>query len=220
MGVQEMILILMGSVGSGKGTIGGLLERSLGIPLLGTGELLREEIAKNSELGKEVQQYMNKGQLVPDEVMISVLTKKLDLLRKGCILDGFPRTLPQLKALEKYLGQHKKEIDGTFYLDIPDELAIERLSNRLNCTNCHRIYNVTTNSPQVTGICDTCGKALSTRADDQSQDTIRQRLKNFKMQTKPLIKELEQKKLLVYVDATRKPQEILADILKGYSVPK
>ena len=214
-----MIIILFGPQGSGKGTIGSMLESSLGIPLIGTGQLMREEISKGTDLGKEAEKYVAQGELVPTDIVIEVLTKKLDLMRKGCILDGFPRNEQQMRAFGKYLSRQAKEIDNVFLLDLPESISVERLSLRQVCSKCEKIYNVKTMPPKVTGICDKCGKALEKR-HDESEEAVKKRLDIFKKETLPVIHEFEKKGILVKIDASRKPQEILNDILKHYSLPQ
>ena len=214
-----MIIVLFGAPGAGKGTIGELMESSLGIPLIGTGELIRDEIAKGSEIGKEADKYVSKGELVPNDIMMDVLSKKLDLLRKGYILDGFPRTLQQLKLLDAYFESHGKEIDNAFFLTVRQEVAVDRLSTRLTCTKCGKVYNVKTNPPKVTGICDKCGKAIRPR-DDEAKEIVLQRMLSFQEQTMPVILELKKRKLLIEINAEAKPGEIIQEILKRYSLPK
>ena len=181
-------LLILGAPGSGKGTQAAVLIKDLGIPHLATGDLFRENLKNNTELGKLAKFYMDRGQLVPDDVTANMVADRLSRpdVAKGFILDGFPRTLPQAKALEQILAKLKRRILAVFYLKASDELIIRRLGARLICRQCQTPYNLQTMRPQREGICDKCGGELYQRDDDKAE-TVAARLKVYHTQTAPLI---------------------------------
>ena len=165
-----MVIIMLGAPGTGKGTVAGILQEKLGIKQVSTGDIFRKAINEKTPLGNEVAQYMEKGMLVPDEVVIKVVEERLNEpdLKNGVILDGFPRTKEQALELEKMLERNNKKVDMAINLTTPEEEIIERISNRRVCTNqeCKAVFNVTMNPPKQDGICDKCGSTLIQRKDD------------------------------------------------------
>ena len=183
--------IIFGAPGAGKGTYASRLQLKLGVDVIAMGDIFRELVKEKSELAYKIKSYMEKGALVPDDIVVEVLTAYLNKISggKGFILDGYPRTLEQAKKLA---GLTK--IDVIMQLDVPDWIILERLSNRRICKNCGTVYNVKFLKPKVEGICDKCGGSLYQRADDNI-DTIRNRLKVYQEQTSPLIAFYKEKKV-------------------------
>ena len=177
-------LIILGTPGSGKGTYATRLHSKLGIPAIATGDIFREMVEKQTPLAKEIKSYMSEGKLVPDDIAIEILTKRLkkDDCRKGFILDGYPRTIKQAEALDKIA-----KIDAVIRLIVPAWIIVERLSSRRVCKNCGQIFNVRFLKPKKEGVCDKCEGELYQRPDDKPK-VIRDRLKVYETQTQPLIK--------------------------------
>ena len=159
-----MIIIMLGAPGTGKGTVAGLLQEKLGIKQVSTGDIFRKNIKEQTELGKLAEQYISKGQLVPDDVTIKIVEDRLNEadVQNGIILDGFPRTVKQAEALDKILTEKGKKVDKVINLTTPEEEIIERIVNRRVCSNqeCKAVYNIVLNPPKVEGICDKCGSEL------------------------------------------------------------
>jgi len=210
---MKMKIVMLGPPGSGKGTYASRLTKMLGIPHISTGDMVREEIKAQTEIGKKIKEYNDRGELVPDEIIIKLLAERLKKAdaKKGFILDGFPRTLRQAEALEKI-----SEIDLVINLNVPDEIIIQRLSNRLICKRCGAIYNRLTLKPKVNGVCDVCGGELYQREDDKPE-VIRERLKVYKRSTEPLIEYYRRKGLLrdVYCNDLMTPPEVIVERIMG-----
>ena len=186
-----MKAIILGAPGAGKGTYASRLQQKLGVDVIATGDIFRELLKDDSELGKKVKGYVEKGMLVPDEVVLEVLKHRLSKIpkEKGFILDGYPRTLAQAKTLNEIT-----KIDVILQLNVPDWIIIERLSTRRICRNCGTVYNINYLKPKVEGICDKCGGQLYQRSDD-NPEVIKNRLQVYQEQTKPLIEYFAQKKI-------------------------
>jgi len=187
-----MKIVMLGPPGAGKGTYASRLTVKLGVPHISTGDMVREEIKKQTELGRRIKEYSDRGALVPDEIIIKLLAERLKKpdCDGGFILDGFPRTIRQAEALEKIA-----KIDLVINLNVPDEIIITRLSNRLICRECGAIYNLLTLKPKRDRICDKCGGPLYQREDDRPE-VIKERLGVYRRQTEPLIEYYERKGLL------------------------
>ncbi len=185
-----MNIVMLGAPGTGKGTAAKILAKKLNLPHISTGDMFREQIKNDTELGKEANEYISKGLLVPDELTIRIVKDRLSQqdTEKGIILDGFPRTLEQAQELTKILKEKGQKVDLVPELNIPDEVIIDRIVNRATCTNkeCGAIYNLKYKKPKEDGICDCCGSALSTRTDD-TEETVKQRLEVYKAKSKDLI---------------------------------
>ena len=189
-----MIIIMLGAPGTGKGTVAGILQEKLGIKQVSTGDIFRKNIKEGTELGKLAESYISKGNLVPDDVTVRVVAERLNEpdVQNGIILDGFPRTVKQAEELDKILAEKGKKVDKVINLVTPEEEIIERIVNRRVCSNqeCKAVYNIILNPPKVEGICDKCGSELITRKDD-TEETVKARLKNYFEQTSPLVEYYE-----------------------------
>ncbi len=212
-----MRIVLLGGPGSGKGTQAKKLVDKLGIPQISTGDIFRAALKEGTPMGLKAKTYMDKGELVPDDVVIGVVEERLAKpdLDKGYMLDGFPRTLAQAEALDKIIVSQGKAIDHAILVDVPDEELVARLSGRRTCRNsdCGKMYHVMFNRPKREGICDACGSELYQR-DDDSEATIRERLTVYNKQTAPLIDYYDKKQLLRRVAGVGPIDEIFASIQK------
>jgi len=212
-----MRIVLLGGPGSGKGTQAKKLVDKLGIPQISTGDIFRAALKEGTPMGLKAKTYMDKGELVPDDVVIGVVEERLTKpdLDKGYMLDGFPRTLAQAEALDKIIVSQGKSINHAILVDVPDEELVARLSGRRTCRNsdCGKMYHVMFNPPKSDGICDACGSELYQR-DDDSEATIRERLTVYNNQTAPLIDYYDKKQLLRRVAGVGPIDEIFASIQK------
>ena len=194
-----MYIVMLGAPGSGKGTAAKMLAKRTGLLHISTGDMFREQIKKETELGKLADSYISKGQLVPDELTINIVKDRLNWedAKNGVILDGFPRTAPQAEALDKILEEQGKKVTIVPELVIPDQIIVERILNRATCSNkeCGAIYNTKFKPPKVEGICDICGSALVTRTDD-NEETIKNRLEVYRKNSKDLIEFYKAKGIL------------------------
>jgi adenylate kinase len=214
-----MNIVFLGPPGAGKGTQAKILIERYGIPQISTGDMLREHRAKGTELGKKAQEYMDKGQLVPDEIILGMVKERLSQpdCQKGFILDGFPRTVAQAEALDKLLSEMGKKLDFALALIVPDDLLVERLTGRRTCKICGMMYHIKYKPPKVEGKCDVCGGELYQRPDD-NEETVRNRLKVYHEQTAPLIEYYKNKGILREIDGSKSIEEItqqLISILEG-----
>lgn len=207
-----MRIVLFGPPGAGKGTQASLLSEKYGAAHISTGDILREAVANKTEVGLKAKGYMEKGELVPDEVVIAIAKEKLASIGdKGFILDGFPRTIAQAQALDAALKEIDKPLDAVVNLQVDEEELVRRLSGRRVCPSCGEPYHVDSKKSKVEGKCDKCGAELVHRADDQP-DAIRNRLKVYNTQTSPVLGYYEQSGILRNIPATGGIQEILARI--------
>jgi len=206
-----MKLIFLGPPGAGKGTLATVVSKEHGIPQISTGDMFREAIKKETELGKKVKAILASGDLVPDELTVNLVKERLAQAdaKKGYILDGFPRTIPQAEALEKF-----QKLDAVVNFAIDDELVVKRLSGREVCKNCGAIYHVTNMPPKVKGVCDKCGGPLYTRPDD-SLEAITNRLAVYRKQTEPLVAFYRSRKLLREIDSSKSPEDTNRQIEKA-----
>ena len=196
-----MRLVLLGPPGAGKGSLATLCETRLGVAHISTGEIFRHEIARGSALGRRVQRYVANGRLVPDALVVKVMAAhlSLSLLRKGFVLDGFPRTARQAAGLDRVLRRKGAPLDGAVYLTSPQPLLIRRLSGRRVCRRCGANYHIRTMKPKRAGRCDRCGGVLITRKDDQIE-TVRKRLAVDRAAADPLLRYYRRRNLLQLVD--------------------
>lgn len=206
-----MYLILLGLPGAGKGTQAKLLAEKHGLLHVSTGDLFRAAAAEGTELGKRAQEYMSRGDLVPDEVTISMLLERIAKpdAAAGVMLDGFPRTIPQAEALDAALQARGERIEGVLYIQVPPDLLMARLTGRWSCGSCGAIYHELTNPPRTPGTCDACGGALSQRADDRP-DTVARRLETNREWTEALASYYERQHKLHGADGTGEPADVTA----------
>ncbi|MDT7907839.1 MAG: adenylate kinase [Candidatus Calescibacterium sp.] len=191
----KIVVILFGPPGSGKGTQGKMIAEEIGIPHIATGDIMRQAISDGTELGLKVKEFVGKGLLVPDEIVIQIIEERLkkDDTKNGFILDGFPRTIPQAVALDELFQKINIQNYKVIWLDVPDEEIVKRISGRRTCKNCQAVYNIYFNPPKVDGICDVCGGELFIREDDK-EEKVKKRLEVFREQTLPLIDYYQKKR--------------------------
>lgn len=206
---ERLILLLVGAVGAGKGTQAAILSRELGIPHLASGNLFRAATAAGTPLGEEARGYMERGELVPDEITIGMFMEELARPRAaaGAILDGFPRTVGQAEILEDGLERRDRSLTAVLLIDASDEDVIKRLSGRRICTKNGHLYHVDFDPPKHEGVCDQDGSRLIQR-DDDKPEVIQKRLDVYHEQTKPLIDWYEERSLLRRFDGSRAPSEV------------
>ena len=191
--------IIFGAPGAGKGTYSTRMQNKLGVDVIAMGDIFRESVKQSTELGKKVKSYVEKGALVPDEVVLEVLKDRLNKVPKGkgFLLDGFPRTIAQAESLQSIA-----KIDVILMLDVPDQIIIERLTSRRLCKSCGAVYNIRFLKPKVEGKCDKCGGELYQRSDD-NETVIRNRLQVYKTQTEPLVEYYRKKNTPFIVNVTK-----------------
>lgn len=214
---MEMIIIMLGAPGTGKGTVGNLLAEKLGIPHISSGEIFRSYIKSDDEIGKEVKSYVSEGKLVPDELTIRILEKRLQEpdTKKGCILDGYPRTVVQAESLDSLLKRQNRAVKVAVNLSLSDDEIVDRITKRRSCPNvdCREIYNLDFRKPKVENICDKCGSTLIIREDD-NEATVRKRLENYHNISENLIEFYQHKDILYTVKLNNESNKVSSDIAK------
>jgi adenylate kinase len=200
-----MRLVLLGPPGAGKGTQAARLVERFDIPQISTGDILRDHVQDGTRLGIKARSYMDRGEYVPDSLVVQMVMERLDEpdAEKGFILDGFPRTVPQAEALERALADVDRPLSSVLQYDIPDDMAVRRLSNRWTCPTCKRTYNLEFKPPAREGVCDFDGTPLERRSDDDEL-TVRRRLAIYREQTAPLQRFYSARGLLCMIDAQSK----------------
>ncbi|MEE1170191.1 MAG: adenylate kinase [Anaerovoracaceae bacterium] len=210
-----MNLILLGPPGAGKGTQAAKIIEKYEIPHISTGDIFRENIKEGTPLGKKAQEYMNRGELVPDSLVIEIATDRLtkDDCKEGFLLDGFPRTVEQAEALDKFLAEDGKKVDHVLDIDVEADILMKRLTGRRVCKGCGATFHITNIPPKVEGVCDVCGEELYQR-DDDTEETVANRIEVYNSQTKPLIDYYEKSGNISHLDGSVDPDELLAEIVK------
>ena len=209
-----MRVVLLGPPGAGKGTQARALGALWSIPQVASGDLLRAVVREDSELGREAAGYMDRGQLVPDELVLKLVASRLGKpdARKGFILDGFPRNVKQAQALAAGLERVRLKLDKVVAVIVPDEEIVKRISGRRTCRNCAAMYHVVFEPPATPGVCDKCGGELYQREDD-AEETVRERLKVYAETTRPLLDHYARLGLLAQVDGVGRTDEVEKRIL-------
>jgi adenylate kinase len=211
--MAELNLVLLGPPGSGKGTQGERLQEDLRLPYYATGDILRAAVRDQTELGRTAKEYMDRGDLVPDKVIVGVIAERIDSEEAGdgFILDGFPRTLPQAEALAERLGELGRELTGVLLIDVGDDEVIRRLGGRRTCEQNGHVFHAEFNPPEKEGICDLDGSPLVVR-DDDKPEVISHRLEQYHSKTEPLIDFYDHQSLLRRIDGSGTPDEVAAEI--------
>ncbi|MEL5938622.1 adenylate kinase [Tetragenococcus halophilus] len=209
-----MNLVLMGLPGAGKGTQAEKIIAKYNIPQISTGDMFRQAIAKKTDLGLEAKSYMDKGELVPDEVTNGIVKERLaeSDTEDGFLLDGFPRTLDQAEALDNMMQDLSKKIDAVIEIKVPEEVLVERLSGRYICRNCGATYHKIFNPPKVEGTCDRCGGHDFYQRDDDKPETVRNRISVNIKNNEPILEHYDKKGLLYSIDGNREIDEVFAEI--------
>ena len=210
-----MHLLIMGAPGSGKGTCAVELKKYYSIPHISTGDIFRKAISEKTQMGLLAKSYIDDGHLVPDDVTIEIVKERLaeNDCKKGFLLDGFPRTMDQAVALTKILEDLNIKLDAVINLEIKDEVVVNRIVNRRLCKNCGRGYNIITLKPLVEGICDNCKTPLYQR-DDDTEETVLERLAVYKKQTQPISAYYEKLGVLVSVNSDQEINNVVEEIIK------
>lgn len=210
-----MKIIMLGAPGAGKGTQAHMIAEKYHMPHVSTGDIFRANIKNGTELGKEAKGYMDRGELVPDELTVRILLDRVaqEDCKNGYILDGFPRNIPQAEVLEKELEKLGEKIDAAIDMEVPDESIIRRMSGRRACSSCGATYHIVNVPPKKEGICDVCGEALILR-DDDKEETVQKRLDVYHEQTQPLIEFYTKKGILKTVDGTQDMMSVFQTITK------
>jgi adenylate kinase len=210
--VAELNLVLLGPPGSGKGTQGERLREDLDLPYYATGDILREAVREETELGRKAKEYMDRGDLVPDEVIIGVIAERIGSheAEDGFILDGFPRTVGQAEALEQRMNELNKRLTASLLIEVGDEEVVRRLGGRRTCPNGH-VFHVEFDPPREEGVCDVCGGRLQVR-DDDKPEVIKHRLDQYREKTEPLVAWYDERGLLERLDGDQEPEKVEEDI--------
>ena len=210
-----MKIIMLGAPGAGKGTQAKKIAEKYSIPHISTGDIFRANIKNGTELGMKAKTYMDQGLLVPDELVVDLVVDRLaqDDCANGCVLDGFPRTIPQAEALDRALTAVGQSVDFAINVEVPDENIVKRMSGRRACLNCGATYHIVYAPTKVENVCDTCQGDLILR-DDDKPETVQKRLNVYHEQTQPLIDYYIKKNILVEVDGTVDIDDVFAAIVK------
>lgn len=214
-----MRLVLLGPPGAGKGTQARMLETRLHAPQIASGDLLRAAVRNKTALGLEAKGYMDKGALVPDELVLKLIAERLDRpdAKSSFLLDGFPRSVQQAETLAKMLEARSEQLDKVVAIILPDDEVIKRISGRRTCRNCGAMYHLIYDPPLNMGICNTCQGELYQR-DDDAEDTVKMRLEVYAASTRPLLDFYDQKALLAKIDGIGRPEEIEQRILTALNL--
>ena len=210
-----MRLVLLGPPGAGKGTQAKEITKRYDIPHITTGDILRDNIKRGTDLGKEAKEYMDRGSLVPDDIVVSIVKDRLneDDCKIGFLLDGFPRTVKQAHVLDEALEEMKIKLDNVINIDVAKEELINRAIGRRICKDCGVTYHIKFNPPSEDGKCDVCGGVLYQR-DDDTEETVTRRIEVYNKQTKPLIEYYSKKGIIINVDGKQSIEGVFEDIVK------
>ena len=210
-----MKIIMLGAPGAGKGTQAKKISAKYTIPHISTGDIFRANIKNGTDLGNEAKRYIDKGLLVPDELVVDLVADRLkdEDCKRGYVLDGFPRTIPQAKALDKVLNEQGKSIDFVIDVEVPDEYIVQRMSGRRACVRCGATYHIEYAPTEIENVCDNCQAELILR-DDDKPETVKKRLDVYHEQTSPLIEYYKEKNILCEVDGTMDIDEVFQTIVK------
>ena len=208
-----MKIILLGPPGAGKGTQAKSICNRYSIPHISTGDIFRKNISEKTPLGVEAKKYIDKGQLVPDELTIDIVKDRLtnEDCKNGFLLDGFPRTVHQAEALDTFLGENANKIDTALLIEVPNQFILERMIGRRVCLSCGASYHIKFNPTKIEGKCDVCGSDVIQRKDD-TEETVRERLNIYDMQTQPLIEYYKGQNKLAGVDGTKAINDVFKNI--------
>jgi adenylate kinase len=211
-----MYIVILGAPGAGKGTQADILSQEMNLPHIASGDLFRQALEKRTDVGLLARSYMDKGELVPDEITIRMILERIDQpdYASGCLFDGFPRTLQQAKALDRALKERERTIDKAIYIEVSDEELVKRLSGRWLCRNCQTPYHITNSPAKTSGRCDKCGGELYQRPDDR-EETVKERLSVFLAQTVPVLDYYERQGKLVRVNGNLGMQRVAREIVSA-----
>jgi adenylate kinase len=211
-----MYIIMLGAPGAGKGTQADIFSQEMDLPHIASGDLFRQALEKKTEVGILAKSYMDKGELVPDEITIKMILERINEsdCASGCLFDGFPRTLPQAKVLDKVLEEQEKSIDKAVYIEVPNEELVNRLSGRWLCRTCQTPYHIINSPPKTLGRCDKCGGELYQRSDDR-EETVRDRLNIFFAQTVPILDYYKKQDKLIRVNGNLGMQAVAKEIISA-----
>ena len=213
-----MNILIMGPAGAGKGTMSDLILKEYEIPHISTGDMLRENVKQGTDLGNEAKSYMEAGKLVPDDVINAMVEERLQQpdCQKGYLLDGFPRTLVQAEAFSKIAEKIGKPVESVIALEVDFEVLKDRITGRRICSDCGAIFHIRHNPPQVEGVCDECGGALTQRKDD-TVEQLTVRMEEYENNTKPVIDFFEKLGVVKHINASRDKREVFAEIKETLS---
>ncbi len=218
---STMRLVFLGPPGSGKGTQAGMVSKRFGVPQISTGDILREAVEEKTDLGNRAREYMDAGELVPDDIVLSLVEERTARgdCAGGFILDGFPRTLVQAEGLEKILAGRGAALDAVVFIDVGADAIISRLSRRRVCLGCGATYSMDSDPPDKDGVCDRCGGRLEARGDDHPE-TVKTRLGVYRRDTLPLVEHYESEGLLRRVEGEGPVEEVFSAILRELDAEK
>jgi adenylate kinase len=215
-----MHIIMLGAPGAGKGTQADILSQKMNLSHIASGDLFRQALEERTEVGLLAKSYMDKGELVPDEVAIKMILERINQpdCSSGCLLDGFPRTLHQAEVLDKAFREQGKTIDKAIYIEVPNEELVKRLSGRRLCRVCQTPYHIISSPPKTPGKCDKCGGELYQRSDDK-EETVKERLSIFFAQTIPILDYYKKQSKLIRVNGNLGIQEVAREIISALKAP-
>ena len=211
-----MYIVMLGAPGAGKGTQAGLLSQEMNLPHIASGDLFRQALEEETDVGLLAKRYMDKGELVPDEITIKMIMERIGQpdCASGCLFDGFPRTLQQARVLDKALKEQGRSIGRAIYIEVPDKELVKRLSGRWLCRACQTPYHIANSPPKVPGKCDKCGGELYQRPDDR-EETVKERLNVFLAQTVPILDYYKKQGKLIKVNGNSGMQGVAGEIVSA-----